>query len=734
MPAAVQLAGVTARDIRIEKIQNIGAVYNIPAATPAFSYRGIVGVPPPTDPKTIQQREKVVKEVYDRLTQPDITAIALTGIGGIGKSTLAALIYRYTEDQRQAGNGPFSAEPLWLTVNPAVTMADLAGTLIEALGKPMLDLGTLLPQNQAAALFNALNTVDKPRLVTLDQFENLLDWQTGQALPDRVGVGEWLDALNSQPCRCRVLLTSRLDPQGTREYPPTYLQTYPVEGLEEAEGIELLRKQGVTGTETELRTAVARCAGHAYALTLLASLLRTRKLSLSTLLKGLAYAELWSGKVAENLLDSIYKQLDELQRKLLTAFSVYREPVPLEAVQVVIDDTAKVPKAQVESSLDALLAQHLLQASGEGRYQLHVIVASYAQDHFVEGNEQANQQTLRAAHARAAPYYLQQAVTHCPPREQRRQISDVHDLIEAVWQYTQAAQWQEAYALVEQEQLVNDLFDWGGYAPLLDLCQWFLPLTEWQPEPQQAISIYMSLGYACKILGKKQEALEYLQQALIICREVGDRITEGTVLNDIGDIHTDLGNKQEALEYLQQALIICREVGNREGEGRTLNNIGRVHAELGHQQQALESLQQALTISREVGDRITEGATLSNIGSLHAELGHQQQALESLQQALTISKEVGDRRVEGGTLWSIGNLALGQHHYEFALAAYLLARQCFEEISSPWQNEVEDWIDDLRQEIGRKQFVVLRKRVEPQAQQFVEQAFQDWQAQHKEEE
>jgi len=64
------------------------------------SFRGIIGLPPPTDPKTIEQREKVVKEVYDRLTQPGITAIALTGIGGIGKSTLAALIYRYAEEPR----------------------------------------------------------------------------------------------------------------------------------------------------------------------------------------------------------------------------------------------------------------------------------------------------------------------------------------------------------------------------------------------------------------------------------------------------------------------------------------------------------------------------------------------------------------------------------------------------------------------------------------------------------
>jgi len=293
----------------------------VPPQSPPYiktSYRGILGLPPPTDPKTIQQREKAVKEIYTKLTQSDITAIALTGIGGVGKSTLAALIYRYTEEQRQAGNGFFTAESLWLTIDQAVTMADLAGTIIEALGKPMLDLSTLSPQNQAVALFNILNTIDKPRLVILDQFENLLDPQEQHALPDRLGIDEWIDAINSQKCICRVLLTSRLFSQGSHKYPSTYMQEFPVAGLEKAEGIELLHKQGVKGTETELSTAIERCEGHAFALTLLASLLNNRNLSLRFLFSDPAYTHLWTGNIAHNLLDSIYmEQLDHVQRKLL---------------------------------------------------------------------------------------------------------------------------------------------------------------------------------------------------------------------------------------------------------------------------------------------------------------------------------------------------------------------------------------------------------------------------------
>jgi tetratricopeptide (TPR) repeat protein len=570
-----------------------------PPAIPSSSFFGIIGLPPPTDPRIIQQRENDVKAVYNQLTQPSITAIALTGISGIGKSTLAALIYRYAENQRHNGSVPFTAESLWLTINPAVTMTDLVGTLIETLGKPMLDLATLSPQNQAAALFNALNTVDKPSLIILDQFENLLDRQTGQALPDRVGVGEWLDALNSQPCRCRVLLTSRPDPQGTREYPPTYLQTYHVEGLEEAEGIELLRKQSVAGTETELRTAVARCDGHAYALILLASLLRTRKLSLTTLLKDPAYDQLWTGKVAENILNSIYRQLDELQRKLLVAFSVFREPVPLEAAQAIIDENAKISKVQVESALEALLAQHLLQASGEARYQLHVIVADYARDHVVEDNVQANPQTLHTVHARAAHFYQHQAATSCPPREQRRQTSDVHDLIEAIWQYCKAEQWQEAYNLMEQQSIFADLNRWGGNTILLELYQLLLPDKRY-PKPSQAALIYNNLCEVYYALSKFREALPYYEQSQRIYKEAGDRKGEGEELNNLGSLYDSLGNTEQALSYYQQALDISREVGDRRGEGITLWNIGALYFEQSRYDVSLACFLLARSIFEEV--------------------------------------------------------------------------------------------------------------------------------------
>ena len=231
--------------------------------------------------------------------------------------------------------------------------------------------------------------------------------------------------INSQPCACRILLTSRPRPLGTHAGPPTYLQDYPVGGLEMSEGIALLQSRGVQGADVELRSAVTHCAGHALSLTLLATLMRDHHLDLSTLL---ANAALWSGDIATHLLDQIFRQkLNEAQRDLLLAFSAYREPVPFEAAQAILPDAES---AQLAPALKTLVTQHLVEAVGEGRYQLHAIVADYARGRFDARNEENGQEVLRAAHAKAARYYSLRARRTCPPREKRRRVVQLLDMVD----------------------------------------------------------------------------------------------------------------------------------------------------------------------------------------------------------------------------------------------------------------------------------------------------------------
>lgn len=646
----------------------------LPVVTPAkdekVAYRGIMGVPPPTDPRTIQQREPAVREVYSRLIEPNVSAVVLTGIGGVGKSTLAALVYSYAEARRLAGEGPFSRPAIWLNIDPATTMADLAGNLCEIFAKPLPDFSTLSFQNQALALCNILNTSDECCLLVLDQFENLLDWQSGHALASRPGVGEWLDALNSQSSRSRLLMTTRPWPLGTREYPPTCMQEYAVGGLEPGEGIDLLRKFAIAGSDEALRIVVERCAGHAFALTLLASLLRSRKLTLAAFFDDKSYEHVWTGNVARNLLDEIYtSQLNDIQRQLLLAFSVYREPAPLPAARALCAFDETISSVELQQALDGLLAQHLLQAVGDGSYQLHAIVEGYARDNFVPHDDKTNSQALGDAHARAARYYLSVAL----PREQCEQLNDYDALIEAVWQFCQAGQTRDAYTLIEDEKLFADLKALGGLVILLEVYKLLLPLKRWQATPLEGARIYNHLGSIYRSLGRRELAFQHLEQAIMLAQEAGDPIERAWSLNHLGRLYASMGEKERASAYYEEVLQQARTSHERIMEGVALNNLGWIYSAWGKRDLERKYYEEALSIFRADEDRKGVASTLNNLGRVAEDSGDYEQAIKYYRDALHIFQALGDRR---GCGWTLNNL--GRASY-FLVDDREYARECFEE-------------------------------------------------------
>ena len=172
---------------------------------------------------------------------------------------------------------------------------------------------------------------------------------------------------------------------------------------------------------------------------------------------------------------------------------------------------------------------------------------------------------------------------------------------------------------------------------------------------QQALAINRATGE--RFEQGSTQAEEGIRNYLIQSSERAGQSTEQKLLNNIGVAYSRLGRYEQALEYLQQALAIHRKLGifgNENTQATTLNNIGTAYLGLGLYEQALESFQEALTIQRARRNRPAEGTTLNNIGVAYLGLGQYEQSLESYQQALTIFKEVGARASESTSLSSIG--------------------------------------------------------------------------------
>ena len=67
-------------------------------------------------------------------------------------------------------------------------------------------------------------------------------------------------------------------------------------------------------------------------------------------------------------------------------------------------------------------------------------------------------------------------------------------------------------------------------------------------------------------------ALRYYQQALALDRDLHDRSTEATALNNVGTAYLKLERYEEARRYFDQALSLSRETKDLEVQTATLNN------------------------------------------------------------------------------------------------------------------------------------------------------------------
>ena len=162
-----------------------------------------------------------------------------------------------------------------------------------------------------------------------------------------------------------------------------------------------------------------------------------------------------------------------------------------------------------------------------------------------------------------------------------------------------------------------------------------------------------NLGVVYADLGDARRAIDYYEQALAIDREIcaasrseaertAARRGEGTDLGNLGNAYADLGDARRAIDYLDQALAIAREIGDRYNEGADLGNLGLAYADLGDARTAIDYYEQALAIDREIGDRRGEGIRLTNLGIAHETLGDPARTRELWTQALAIYEAIED--------------------------------------------------------------------------------------------
>lgn len=358
--------------------------------------------------------------------------------------------------------------------------------------------------------------------------------------------------------------------------------------------------------------------------------------------------------------------------------------------------TGRMP-AQVRELMDVLVGGYLVEEIAPGRYRSHDLLRLYA----CEGAAEIPEPERAAAVERVLAWYLHTAdaaVRAFSPLGLRVPI-DAHgpDLAGQVLTFSdreQALKW----CMAERANLVaathhaaqcgHYVVAWKLAAVLWDFFSMHGHVTDWITTHEVGLAaarqlgdkvgeawMENNLGNAYRGLGQFDEALRHFHNALANNEAIGNRRGEGWTRYNIGDTYRELGRFKEALSHLRRALNIGREIGERWSEGYTLNVIGDSYRCLGQFDEALRHLLPALVANRELGHRRGEGFTLTMIGDTYQDRGRFEYALNYYQMALKLRREIGDRRGEGVTLQSLGDncFKLGQLKQAYAYYQQSLA-------------------------------------------------------------
>ena len=183
-----------------------------------------------------------------------------------------------------------------------------------------------------------------------------------------------------------------------------------------------------------------------------------------------------------------------------------------------------------------------------------------------------------------------------------------------------------------------------------------------------------TLGYSGLMLGhlgKLWEAIEAIQGALAIYRELDDAMGIAAATNNLGVAYFNVGDYQEALRYNLESLTHEEALGRTIGIANNLNSIGNIYCRLDEQLKAREYFQRALPLFEALDEKAAVAKVLNNIGNTFEQRDEDGPALDYFERSLSIALALGRRELETNPRNNMGIVFKKRKQYERALEQYL---------------------------------------------------------------
>jgi tetratricopeptide (TPR) repeat protein len=180
---------------------------------------------------------------------------------------------------------------------------------------------------------------------------------------------------------------------------------------------------------------------------------------------------------------------------------------------------------------------------------------------------------------------------------------------------------------------------------------------------EQRIDTLTRLANCDRALGKLQEAIRHLDQALRICRDTPElkKKSEGSILNTIGWMHRLMGKWNEAGKYYRQSIELIKETGDEAKLAAAYNNLGYIIGLQSNYDSALIYSHNALSMQESLGLEHDSGRTHNTLGIIYRGKENYSLSLKHTNQAISIFEKFENKEwlaivycERGTTKWHIG--------------------------------------------------------------------------------